>query len=226
MPNLARPKVLAIIGQKGGCGKTTTALSIAVVAAKEGRAVAVIDLDPQVTAANWSDRRGIDNPAVVSCQVSRLTQVLEAAAHEGVDLVIIDTPGKSTDAAIAAAKVADFVLLPIQPQIYDIETLASVKDILTLAGLPESAVLINGAPVQGTRHFDTEAAAGELGFKVAPVVLYRRNAHGDAGNVGLTATEHNPKGKAALEVISLYEYIVSVLYDRGEAYGKYTQRRA
>jgi chromosome partitioning protein len=225
MPNLTTAKVLAVIGQKGGSGKTTTALALAVAAAKEGSAVAVIDLDPQVTAANWADRRAGDNPVVVSCQVSRLSQVLEAAAKEGAGLVIIDTPGKSTDAAIAAAKAADFVLLPIQPQIYDIETLSSVKDILTLAGQPPAAVLINRAPVQGSRHTDTETAARELGFNVAPVVLYQRNAHGDAGNVGLTAAEHDPKGKAALETLALYKYIASVIYGREEAYEQH-QRRA
>jgi cellulose biosynthesis protein BcsQ len=47
-------------------------------------------------------------------------------------LIIIDTAGKSTDAAIAAAKAADRVLMPIQPQVFDIETLQNVKEILIL----------------------------------------------------------------------------------------------
>ena len=107
-------KIIAIIGQKGGSGKTTTALGLAVEAARKGRAVAVIDLDPQATATNWSDRREMkDAPAVVSCQVVRLRQVLDAAKAQGVKVAIIDTAGKSTDAAIAAAKVADKVLMPM-----------------------------------------------------------------------------------------------------------------
>ena len=100
-------KVLGIIGQKGGTGKTNTALGLGVAASQDGHSVAVIDLDPQITATKWSDRRGEEEPAVVSCQVSRLEQVLEAAEKQGADLAIIDTPGKSTDALIAAAKVAD-----------------------------------------------------------------------------------------------------------------------
>jgi chromosome partitioning protein len=138
-----------------------------VEAATAGRSVAVIDLDPQTTAANWSDRRGKDTPIVVSCQTARLPQVLSAASQEGADLAIIDTPGKSTDALIAASKAADFVLLPLQPQLYDIETLGSVKDVLLLAGKPRSAVLVNRAPVQGQRHVETQAAATAQGLTSA-----------------------------------------------------------
>ena len=174
-------QVLSVIGQKGGNGKTTTVLGLAVAASRAGRNVAIIDLDPQTTAANWSDRRGKETPAVVSCQVSRLSQVLEAAAKGGATLAIIDTPGKSTDALIAAAKAADFVLMPLQPQLYDIETLASLKDILTLAGNPPAAVFVNRAPVQGQRHTETQEAAAAQGFTVSPVVIYARAAHGDAG---------------------------------------------
>ena len=201
-------KIIAIIGQKGGSGKTTTALGLAVEAARKGRAVAVIDLDPQATATNWSDRREMkDAPAVVSCQVVRLRQVLDAAKAQGVKVAIIDTAGKSTDAAIAAAKVADKVLMPIQPQLFDIETLHNVKEVLTLAGNPSAAVVINRASVQGRRHEETREAAAAMGFTVAPVVLYQRAAHGDAGNIGQTAAEYEPKGKAAQEMTMLYDYL-------------------
>jgi chromosome partitioning protein len=201
-------KIIAVIGQKGGNGKTTTALGLAVEGVRKGRSVAVIDLDPQATAANWGDRREAkDAPAVVSCQVVRLRQVLDAAKTQGVDLAVIDTAGKSTDAAIAAAKVADKVLMPIQPQLFDIETLQNVKEILSLAGNPPATVVINRAATQGRRHEETEEAAVAMGFTVAPVVLYQRAAHGDAGNVGQTATEYEPKGKAAQEIAALYDYI-------------------
>jgi chromosome partitioning protein len=198
--------VLAILGQKGGNGKTTTALGLAVAASLAGRDVAVVDLDPQTTAANWSDRRGKETPAVVSCQVSRLPQVLKVAESEGADLAIIDTPGKSTDASIAAAKAADFVLMPIQPQLYDIETLASLKDVLTLAGNPRAAVFVNRAPIQGRRHTETQEAVLAHGFAVCPVVLFARAAHGDAGNIGQAAAEYDPDGKAAQEMKELYAY--------------------
>lgn len=205
-------KTIAVIGQKGGSGKTTTALGLAVEAVKSGKSVAVIDLDPQATATNWGDRRKVkDTPAVVSCQVVRLRHVLDAAKDSGAKLAIIDTPGKSTDAAIAAAKVADMVLMPIQPQLFDLETLNSVKEILTLAGNPAAAVVVNRAAIQGRRHEETQQAVAAMGFDVANVVLFQRAAHGDAGNLGQTASEYEPKGKAAKEMSVLYEYICSKL---------------
>ena len=218
-------QVLSILGQKGGSGKSNTSLGLAVQATRAGRSVAVVDLDPQTTAANWSDRRGQDSPAVVSCQVSRLQHVLDSAKKGGADLVIIDTPGKSTDALIAAAKVADYCLLPIQPHIYDIETIGSMKDVLTLAGHPPASVVINRAPVQGRRHIEAAQALREMGMEVCPVVVYARAAHGDAGNLGQAAVELDPKSKAAAEIAGLYAYIATALQgDKHEA--KPTRRRA
>lgn len=150
---------------EGGSGKTTTALGLAVEAAKAGRRVAVIDLDPQATATNWGDRRADkESPAVVSCQVARLTQVLKAAEGQGVELAIIDTPGKSSEAAIAAAKASQHVLLPIQPHLFDIETLDSVAELLAVSGKPPATVLVNRAPVQGKRHEDARAGLEGRGY--------------------------------------------------------------
>ena len=203
-------KTIAVIGQKGGSGKTTTALGLAVQAVKTGQRVAVIDLDPQATAANWGDRReDKESPAVVSCQASRLSQVLETANLQGVQIVIIDTPGKNSDAAHQAAKRADLVLLPIQPHLFDIETLASVSDLLDIEGKPPSLVVINRAPTHGSRHEVARNELERIGYKLSPMVIFQRAAHGDASNLGQTASEYEPKGKAAQEMDALYTYLVS-----------------
>src|SRR2546429_376584 len=97
---------IAIVGQKGGTGKTTVAENLAVAATRAQRTVAVIDLDPQTTATNWRDRRKAEEPSVVSCQVARLRFVLAEAQANGVDLVFLDTPGKNAEAALEAAKAA------------------------------------------------------------------------------------------------------------------------
>ena len=75
--------IIAVIAQKGGTGKTTLALSIAVAAQRAGRTPAIIDLDPQASASNWADRRKADRLAVVSAQPARLSQILKAAGESG-----------------------------------------------------------------------------------------------------------------------------------------------
>lgn len=204
-------KVVSIIGQKGGSGKTTICLGLAVRAGVIGLRTRVIDLDPQVTALNWSDRRSEEAPSVISSPVSRLSQAVATAEKDGMDLVVVDTPGKSTDAMIAAAKVAHFVVMPIQPQLYDIETIRNVKEVLMLAGNPLATAVVNRAPIQGRRHLETQDAIAAQGLTPCPVVLYARAAHGDAGNVGQTATEYEPNGKAAEELAALYAYTAIAL---------------
>ena len=72
-------KTIALITQKGGAGKTTLALSLAIVAAKAGATSVIIDLDPQATACNWGDRSEADTPVIVDAQPARLQSALQKA---------------------------------------------------------------------------------------------------------------------------------------------------
>ena len=97
-------KTVAVISRKGGAGKTTIALHLAVAAEALGIGTAIFDLDPQASAALWSDHRGEPIPAVVPAQAPRLAGLLKQAQAQDADLVILDTPphtdGTATDAAL------------------------------------------------------------------------------------------------------------------------------
>ncbi len=204
---------IAIIGQKGGTGKTTVTLGLAVAAAEAKKNVAIIDLDPQANAANWKDRREADNPAVISAQVSRLKQTIQTASEYGTNLILIDTPGRSDNTAIEAARAADLVLIPTHSQIFDLETLHGVRDLLRVAGDPLAYVVLNGIHPQAKKGAQTtrELIENTFGIKVAPMHLCQRGSYADAPSSGKTAQEIDPKGKAAEELRSLYMFTCKVL---------------
>jgi len=215
---------IAIVGQKGGTGKTTLAENLAVAATIARRSVAVIDLDPQTSATNWGDRRKAETPTVVSCQVARLRFVLSEAQKNGVEMVFLDGPGKNAEATLEAAKAADLVLIPIQPIINDIETLPAFRDLLRVAGDKPAVVVVNNAPVQGSRHIHAQEAAEQAGFTVCPVVLFHRAAVYDSPLPGLAVQEYEPEGKAAQELAHLYKYTIALLHKYTE--GQYEQTKA
>lgn len=199
-----------MIGQKGGGGKTTTGTGLAVEAARADLAALVIDLDPQANAANWKDRREADNPAVVAAPVSRLRPTLEAARQHGAQFVVIDTPAKSDSAALDAARVADLVLIPVWPQIYHLETLPAIKDLLRIAGDVPAYVVLNALPPQATRQADeAKSMIAEIyGLPACPVHLCDRTIYADAPALGKGPQEVDPYGKAADELARLYTFVI------------------
>ena len=209
---------IAIIGQKGGTGKTTLAVGLAGVAAEAGQDVALLDLDPQTNAANWKDRRTAENPAVLPTPIGRLRQALDACGEAHADLVIIDTPGKSDSTAMAAAKVADVVLVPCDFQIYQLETLESTRELIALSGNPPAFVVLNGLHPSATRLAEQAKAltAQQSGMKVCPVYLSKFDVHRTAPDTGLAPNEAEPHSRASDELRQLYKFI-SALSDRSES---------
>jgi chromosome partitioning protein len=112
----------------------------------------VIDLDPQVSACDWKDIRGDAPPVVAAVPVPHLERTSKAASDNGADLVIIDTAGRTNDAANAAAKVADLILIPLQPSLIDLKTLGATLDVIRLAGNKPTRAILARVRAAGTRH--------------------------------------------------------------------------
>lgn len=202
---------VALVAQKGGTGKTTLAVSLAVAAGQVGMTSIIVDLDPQATACNWKDRRKSDGPVVIDAQPARLAAALAKAAENGVDFAVIDTPARNEQSALAAAKVADLVLIPCRPQAYDLETIPNTKEILALAGNTPALAVLNAVPAIGDRHEQARSLLARLQVPVCPYMLGHRAVFGDAGAVGQAAQEYDPRGKGAAEILQVYKYILSTL---------------
>lgn len=202
---------IALIAQKGGTGKTTLAVSLAVAAGQVGMTSIIIDLDPQATSCNWKDRRKGDSPVVIDAQPARLAAALAKAEENGVDFAVIDTPARNEQSALAAAKVADLVLIPCRPQAYDLETIPNTKEILSLAGNKPAIAILNAVPPIGDRHEQARAFLNRMEIPVCPFTLGHRAVFGDAGALGQAAQEYDPRGKGAAEILQVYKYTLSTL---------------
>jgi chromosome partitioning protein len=202
---------IAVIMEKGGVGKTTVALNLAVAAVQKGRKVAVIDIDQQATASKWTDRRTDEMPWVVPTLTARLPTAIKQAEAQGVDFLVIDTPPHSGADAVEAARRVDLVLIPVEPHLFTLETLPKLGDLLKLAGNPPALFVVNKAATQGVEGANAVDYIKKQGFAVCPVVLHLRAAHRHATNVGKVAAEYEPGSKAAQEVLQLYMYTVQFI---------------
>ena len=212
-------KTLAIIAQKGGSGKTTVAVHMAVCAARRKLKTAIIDIDPQSSAFQWNesrpDGRKLD---AVKGDVRQLSSLLAKAQAGGIDLVIIDTAPHSDSAAAIAAQLADFVLIPCRPARFDLDAVASTVDIAKAAKTP-SAVVINAAP-RGRLAEEARAALQRQGITVIETVLHQRAAYSHAVIDGRSVHEYEPEGKAAGEIDQLYHLITGLYGDTKKRKGK------
>jgi chromosome partitioning protein len=202
-------KTIALVAQKGGTGKSTIAVHLAVCASRKGQSVALIDLDPQASVAAWGERRATDDVAVERATVQELPGLLANAKTQGADIVLVDTAGRADETARQVMEVADVVLVPCRPFINDVQASQATADMVRLARAPRAAFVLNAVPVQGTRHIEARAALASL-MLVAPIELHHYVAFGDALNDGRSVEELDPKGKAAQEIRALHDWLLTV----------------
>lgn len=204
--------IISVVAEKGGVGKTTIALELSVLAVSDGYKVCVIDVDPQATASQWDDRRDAEFPWVISTHAVRIPTAVEQAKQASIDIVIIDTPPHSGTDVVHAMSQSDLVVLPVEPHLFSLETIAKQALVLAAAKNPVAVYVINKAPIQGS---DAASAADYIqqnNFTVCPVYLHLRAAYRHAANVGQASTEYDPHGKAAHEAMQLYAYTKQLLH--------------
>jgi len=199
--------VIAVLSEKGGVGKTTLTLDLGAAAVRYGMLTAILDIDPQATATHWTDRRKNETPMVIATPAARLEPAIAKAKSHGVDLIVIDTPPHSSMDAAEAARVADLVLIPIEPHMFSLETVVKTAKLLRIAGDPAAVFVINKAPIQGRDAATAAAFITKHGHTVSPVIMHLRAAHRHASNVGQVAAEFDEVSKAAEESAALAEYV-------------------
>jgi chromosome partitioning protein len=199
-------KVVAIVSEKGGAGKTTVVVLVAVAAQIAGLSVAIIDLDPQTSAADWADDRG-EAPEAVAIPPNRLEKLLGELRSTGTDLVLIDTPREAGNAGYVAAKAADFVLIPFKRGGFDFRALDRTLNVCRLAE-KRPCLVLNGIKPGATRiEADARQSLADRDCDVAPVMLHERTPYETASITTRTPQETEPGSSAAAEIEALFVWL-------------------
>lgn len=211
-------KTLALLSQKGGSGKSTLAVHLAVIAQAAGQRTVIIDLDPQRSAAGWWETRSAETPEMVETTPGELRAVLDAARADGVDLCVVDTrPSAGADAEIAAT-LADLVLIPTRPAIFDLKAIGATVDI-AIAAKVAAFIVLNGTPAargfkEASTTADARRALADYSIPVALVSIVLRAALAHALVDGRAVNEFDPTGKAAAEMIKLWQLAEAHLWPK------------
>lgn len=204
-------ETVAVISQKGGSGKTTTVVNIAVAAQDAGKSVLVIDLDPQASATHWHRARcqalgeGA-TPHVQPTHPAGLDAVLKTAAAQGVDLVLIDTAPQTDANAVAAIEAASLVLAICRTTIVDLRAIMNTLRLCRLRDVTPQVVLTQFEP-QGPVRAETHRTLEGMDVAVLHEGLGHRIAFQHAMIDGQGVTEYDPSGKAAGEARALYKAV-------------------
>jgi chromosome partitioning protein len=204
----------AFVSQKGGSGKSTLATQLSVCAEQHGENVCLIDLDAQRSALAWSEARGKREPNVVPGLPEKLRDMVDQAGQYGITMCMVDTAPHTDTDALAAIRVADLIICPTQPSLFDVVALKDTADLLHNARRLDRAIgVVNGLPHQGTEaaYGEAEVAVKSLGLNVAKAFVCHRRPFVIAIGQGSGVTESHKRDMAAKEITRLWNELNALM---------------
>jgi chromosome partitioning protein len=209
-------RVIAILSRKGGTAKSTTARSLAVQAAINGHASAILDLDPQATSVLWAGRRPHPAPTVEALGERQLTAVLAAMRGRGAQRVFLDTAPHNQPLMNLATVSADACIITTGTGPDEVEQVGPVVEIVRKVGKPVAILLCRTQPRTSALVL-ARAALSAFGVPIIPTAITQTIVHVYAAAEGLTASEREPKGKAADEIAQAYKWIEGTLLNGAQS---------
>lgn len=209
-------RTLAVLSQKGGTGKTTLAVHLAVAAWAGRRQVLIADLDPQRSACEWRRARKGPGPALIESKPGAVFVAQQASERAGVDLMVLDTRPSADGDVTEAIRCSDLCLIVLRPSFFDVRATARVVDMIRAMGKAAAFVLNQAPSKRGEREapavLETLDGLRALGLPIAPAGLRSRAGYQSSVARGLTAQEAAPAGAAAREIDLLWRHVEQALF--------------
>lgn len=197
-------KIIAILNQKGGAGKTTLSVNLARGIQLRGKRVIIVDSDPQGSARDWNAANEGKLIHVVGLDRKTLDKDIVAISKD-YDYVVIDGAPQLADLAIAAIKCADLVLIPVQPSPYDIWASADLVEIIKARqeitnGKPKAAFVISRQIVNTLLGDEIRDALKDYGLPVFKHGTFQRIIYAKSAIDGSTVLDKEVNGDAAKDI--------------------------
>jgi chromosome partitioning protein len=206
-------KVVVVASRKGGSGKTTLVGQLSVQAEFTGSGpVAVMDVDPQGSLAEWWNARAASTPAFVRTTVPRLAEDVARLRGMGIELLIIDTPPAMSEVVESVVALADLVLIPTRPSPHDLRSIGATVDLVEHLGTPLVFVL-NAAIPRARITGEAVSILSQHGL-LAPVVVHHRVDFASSMIDGRSVMELSGARRSAEEIEKLWGYLDSRLRGR------------
>lgn len=208
--------IILIGSQKGGCGKSTTAVNISAELAGKGHDVVLVDADRQSTAANWAmDRAENKALAKVNC-IQKYDNIRDTLLDldKRYEYVIVDAAGRDSRELRTGMTAAHILIVPFRPSQPDLDTLPNMQEIIVQAKDLNPSLKIFGlitmAPTNPIVHEEAEARDCLNDYpeiKPLATMIRDRKVYRDAMSDGLSVVEMN-NAKAKMEIKKLVEEIL------------------
>ena len=206
-------KVITIAQQKGGTGKTTLAVHLALAFIKyHNLKVAIIDTDPQGSLGQWFMIR--TEKKVSNDNLTFKTASLWGAQYESKtlkkdhDIVIIDTPPKIESDARPSIESADLVLIPVAASHVDFWATGAIVEIAKKAN-KKILIQINRSSQRSKLIIKTNEFIKSLNLSATKTIIGNRQIFAASMGEGKTAVEKQKKSNAVEEIKQLSEQILS-----------------
>jgi chromosome partitioning protein len=208
-------KTLAVISRKGGAGKTTLSINLALASHLAGWRTMLADIDPQRSASDSLRARTEPGPTLAEINAGKLFQTRSQAEHDAYDVMLIDTPAAPDSDVAVAANYADLCVLVCRPTFLDIASVARSAEMIRRLGKTGLIVLSQAPPKRGgLEPVGVQKAIEALrfcGLPVAPVGLRARAIYQQSVAHGRSVGEWDPANPAGQEIARLWTHVAALL---------------